>query len=268
MVEFKVLGPLEISSGSRAWRLTAPRQQQIMGLLLLSANQIIDANSLILELWGENPPKSAMTTVQTYIYQLRKLFDHEGIHTTAAEILTTRPPGYSLEVNPEQIDVFAFRELVQKGRAHLDGGDPEKASRWLRQALELWTGPPLMGITAGRVLEAHLADLEEQRLRALEMRIDADLQTGRGRELIGELRFLVATNPLNEWFHGRLMTALCQVGRRNEALGAYRELQAVLDRELGLEPSYELRRLRYRMLDSQPVPARAASHMHDIAAAV
>ncbi|MCG5213831.1 AfsR/SARP family transcriptional regulator [Streptosporangium sp. KLBMP 9127] len=256
---------MEISSGNRIWRLTAPRQQQILGLLLLTANQLVDINSLVLELWGENPPKSAVTTVQTYIYQLRKLFGHEA---PASEILITRPPGYVLAVDPEQIDLFTFRKLADEGQALLASGNHEEAARRLRGALALWAGPPLQGITAGRVLEAHLADLEEQRLRALELRIEADLQLGLGRELIGELRFLAATNPLNEWFHGRLMVALCQVGRRNEALGAYQELQAVLDRELGLEPSRELRRLRYQMLDAPPAPVKAASKRHGVAAVV
>ncbi|MER6949644.1 AfsR/SARP family transcriptional regulator [Nonomuraea sp. NPDC000554] len=251
MVEFKVLGPLEITDETRVWRLTAARQRQILGLLLLSANQIVDVDSLTVELWGDTPPKSALTTVQTYMYQLRRFFDHEAELPAGDEILITRPPGYLIEVAPEQVDVFRFRRLVQEGRALLDTGKAEEASHRLREALDLWSGHPLTDVIPGRVLEAYLADLEETRLRALEMRIEADLEIGRGRDLIGELRFLVATNPLNEWFHGRLMEALCQVGRRNEALGAYQELHAVLDRELGLEPSRELRQLQYQMLHAQ-----------------
>ncbi|MFB9889613.1 AfsR/SARP family transcriptional regulator [Planobispora takensis] len=251
MVEFKVLGSLEISSGGRIWHLSAPRQRQILGLLLLNANQIVDTGTLMSELWGENPPKSALTTIQTYIYQLRRFFDHERGLPSGDELIVTRPPGYLVRVPEEQVDVFAFRRLAGEGRACLAAGRPEEAARRLRLALDLWAGHPLTDVAPGQVLEAYLADLEEARLRALELRIEADLEIGRGRDLIGELRFLVATNPLNEWFHGRLMEALCQVGRRNEALGAYQELHAVLDRELGLEPSRELRQLRYRMLHAQ-----------------
>ncbi|MGN9841683.1 AfsR/SARP family transcriptional regulator [Nonomuraea sp. H19] len=251
MVEFKVLGPLEISSEERVWRLSAPRQRQMMGLLLLNANQIVDIDSLMVELWGDNPPKSALTTIQTYIYQLRRFFDQEHSLPSGEEILLTRPPGYLISVPEERVDVFTFRRLVTEGRGCAAAGRPEEASLRLRQALDLWSGHPLTDVVPGRMLEAYLADLEESRLRALELRIEADLEIGRGRDLIGELRFLVATNPLNEWFHGRLMEALCQVGRRDEALGAYRELHAVLDRELGLEPSRELRQLQYRMLHAQ-----------------
>lgn len=251
MVEFKALGPLEMASEERVWRLTAPRQRQLFGLLLLNANRVVDVESLAMELWGGNPPKSAVTTIQTHIYQLRRFFDHEAGLPSGDELIVTRPPGYLVSVPEESVDVFVFRRLVQEGRACAVAGRMEEACRLWRQALDLWSGHPLADVIPGPVLEAHLADLEETRLWVLQLRIEAELEIGRGRDLIGELRFLVATNPLNEWFHGRLMEALCQVGRREEALGAYQELHAVLDRELGLEPSRELRQLRYRMLHAQ-----------------
>lgn len=248
ITEFKVLGGLEIVSGNRLCAPTAPKLRQVLALLLLCANQMVHVDHLIEELWGEDPPKSAMTQAQTYIYQLRKVIARENLEQPGRELLLTKPPGYLLRVEPEQVDAFVFQRLVWQGRQHLDNGEAEGAARVLRQAIDLWTGPALADVTPGRILRAHIVPLEEQRLRALELRIQADLRLGLHREMIGELRSLVARHPLDEWFHGQLITALNRSGRRGDALQAYHNLRTILTHELGLEPSPELQRLQQEAL--------------------
>jgi tetratricopeptide (TPR) repeat protein len=110
----------------------------------------------------------------------------------------------------------------------------------------------LANVPAGRLLEAHVVRLEETRIRALELRIRADIALGRERELIPELRALVVEYPLNEWFHGQLIGALHQAGRRAEALQAYQQVRAILDEELGLAPSPELQQIQHAVLASEP----------------
>jgi DNA-binding SARP family transcriptional activator len=248
MTAFKVLGALELLNGERICTPTAPKLRRVLALLLLCANQVVHIDYLIEELWGEDPPKSAVTQAQTYIYQLRKVITKEKLDAPGRELLLTKPPGYVLRVEPEQVDAFVFQRLVWQGRKSLENGDIETAAETLRHALDMWTGPALADVTPGRVLAAHVVPLEEQRLRALELRIQADLRLGLHRELIGELRSLVATHPLNEWFHGQLITVLSQAGRRSEALQTYQDLRTTLNGELGLEPSPELQRLQHEVL--------------------
>jgi DNA-binding SARP family transcriptional activator len=254
-MHFGILGALEMTHDNRVCTPTAPKVRWTLALLLVRANRIVGMDAIIEELWGNESPRSAVTTAQTYIYQLRKCFDRESAGGPEASLLETRPPGYLLRLAPDQIDATIFERLVAEGRMLLEDGQPEAAAPLLRQALGLWRGPVLANITPGRLLEGHVAHLEELRLRAIELRIQAESQLGRYRELIPELRSLVAAHPLNEWLHGRLIDALHRAGRRGEALLAYRNLRQTLNEELGLEPSGELQRLQRQVLGAGPVPA-------------
>lgn len=248
MLQFQVLGPLEVFDGDRVCTPTPPKVSRVLALLLLRANQLVSMDSLIEELWGEEPPLSAVGTAQTYIYQLRKFLDPNGERSAHCEWLVTKAPGYMMRVAQEQLDATAFESLSWRGRDALERGEPELASRLLRRALGLWKGPSLANVRRGNLLEAHAVHLEEQRMRVLELRIHADAELGRHREMIGEMRSLVATHPLNEWFHGQLIVALSRSGRRGEALQAYQDLRRVLSNQLGLDPQPELQRLHQEVL--------------------
>lgn len=248
MLRFQVLGPLEVFDGDRVCTPTPPKVSRVLALLLLRANQVVSMDSLIEELWGEHPPLSATGTAQTYIYQLRKFLDPRGVRGEGGEWLITKAPGYLTRISPNQLDATTFEALSRQGRQMLERGHPEQAAHLLRRALELWTGPSLANVRRGNLLEAHAVHLEEQRMRTLELRIQADAELGRHRELIGEMRSLVAVHPLNEWFHGQLIVALSQSGRRGEALQAYQDLRRVLNHQLGLDPQPELQRLHQEVL--------------------
>lgn len=247
-MQFNVLGALEMAHEGKFCTPTAPKVRWVLALLVAHANRILSIDALIEELWGDQPPRSAITTTQTYIYQLRRCMEREGMAADAGEILQTRPPGYLLRIQPESVDAYQFEQLTSQGRALLEAGDALNAAQRLREALNLWRGPAMANVTVGRLLEAHVAHLNEQRVRALELRIEADRRLGRHRELIPELRSLVIADPLNEWIHGQLIDALSRAGRRGEALRAYQSLRNMLKEELGLEPSAELQRLQYQVL--------------------
>jgi DNA-binding SARP family transcriptional activator len=254
-MRFRVLGTLDVGDGNRICTPTAPKLRRVLGLLLLHANQVVSTQSLIEELWEEQPPVSALTTIQTYIYQLRKILDVRWLSDCQDDarperILLTKPLGYCLQVEPDKLDLYRFEHLYELGQKALNNGDIELASSTLRQALALWRGPALADIAAGPLLQARITALEERRLDALEQRIEADLQLGRHRQLIGELKALVAVHPLHEWFHAQLMRTLYRSGRRAEALGVYQGLRRVLNDELGLEPSPDLQRLQRQILST------------------
>jgi SARP family transcriptional regulator, regulator of embCAB operon len=244
MIRFTILGALTAMNGAREFTPTTPKVCQVLALLLSQAGRVVGFRSLVEELWGEDPPKTALSTAQTYIYQLRKAIERES----PQELLVTRPFGYILRVDGERLDAHLFQRLLGEGRRALVDGRYAEASRKLAQGLELWAGPVLGDVVQGPLLRTYQVHLEEERLRALELRIEADVMLGRHRELVGELKALAATYPHHEWFHGQLISALCRSGRRSEALHAYRDVRTVLSRDLGIDPSRELQELHQAVL--------------------
>ncbi|MET9351393.1 AfsR/SARP family transcriptional regulator [Streptomyces termitum] len=274
-MRFNLIGPFEIiTDEGRSYLPSTPKVCQSLALLLTRPNETVSSDLLIREIWGEAPPKSALTTLQTYIYHARKLFVSEGVMAPERTLLVTRAPGYVIQVDDDEVDVKIFENLITRGQTALHSGEPERAVELLRQALALWRGPALSNIPAGDVLTGRIVHLEELRIRALQLRIEAETQLGRQRDAIPELSVLVNEYPLNEWFHGQLISALNQSGRRAEALQAYRTLHRILDRELGLEPSPELQRLQLAVLNPpsspHPSPTRRvpSPHGHRTATAV
>jgi DNA-binding SARP family transcriptional activator len=235
MIEFGLLGTLELRDGERPVVLGRLKQRALLAVLLLNANRVVARERLIDELWGDDPPDKAVKAVQTYVSQLRKLLP-QGI-------LQTRQPGYVLQVPPESVDLLRFERLVADAR----GADPGPASSLLTEALALWRGPPLAEFGDEPFARVELGRLEDLRLAALEERVDADLALGRHAELVGELERAIAEQPQRERLRGQLMVALYRSGRQAEALAAYRDARAALD-ELGVEPGAALRQLEKQIL--------------------
>jgi DNA-binding SARP family transcriptional activator len=251
-MRFNFLGPIEVIHGDISCTPTAAKVRWILALLVMRGNRITDTAALVDELWGDAPPRSAVATVQSYVYQLRKALKQALGEAGVDTLLISRPPGYGLLLGDYQVDVRDFERGLHDGDRLLTAGEPAAASRVLTDALALWRGPVLADLRVGRQLQAHIAQLEEYRIRALELRVTADMALGRHRELVPELRSLVIAYPLNEWFHGALISALAGAGRRGEALQAYQTLRTILDEELGLEPSIPMQRLQRELLTGDP----------------
>ncbi|WP_228771696.1 AfsR/SARP family transcriptional regulator [Actinokineospora iranica] len=221
---------------------------QVLALLLARNNETVGVDTLIEELWGDRVPRSALTTLQTYVYHARKMFAR-SLHVPCAEsLLVTRPPGYLISVPDDAVDANVFECLVKQGIAGLSAGNAELAADRLTEALTLWQGPPFAGMPVGDVLDAHVTYLHELRLSAITHHVEANKRLGRYQVLVPELRSLVAANPLNEGFHSQLIEVLHKCGRRAEALQAYQRLWRVLDAELGVAPAPEVQRLHHEVL--------------------
>src|SRR5829696_914819 len=229
-VQFSVLGSLQVLSRGVDLAPSAPKLREVLALLVLRNNHVVQTSELIDELWGERPPMSALSTLQTYVYKLRRLLAAE--RAPGEEMLTTRPSGYRLDADPDDLDFHRFERLIDAGRNALEAGRSELASSALGQALTLWRGPALFDVETGSLLSAQAIRLEERRLHALELRLDADLALGRHQDLVGELKALASSHPLQEGFHAKLMLVLHRSGRRHDALDVYRRLRAVLADEL------------------------------------
>ncbi|MBW5486299.1 AfsR/SARP family transcriptional regulator, partial [Streptomyces bambusae] len=260
-MRFRLLGALEVHGVGPDARDLTPRAAKIrvvLATLLVRANEIVSVDSLIDELWGEQPPRTATTTLQVYISQLRKLL-HAMDPEAGRDALVTRPPGYLLRVDPAQLDLARFEELHAQGRAAAAAQDPAAAADLQRRALALWRGPLLSDTPHGALLESTAIRLGEVRAAALEQRIRAELRLGRHQELVGELQALVTEMPMREEFHGHLMVALYRTGRQADALQAFARLRRTLVDELAIEPGRALQELHGRILTGDPVLLRPSA---------
>jgi DNA-binding SARP family transcriptional activator len=243
-IEIRILGPLEVLRDGTTVGLGGPRQRALFALLVMRGGAIAPRDRLIDELWGAEPPESAVNVIQTYLSHLRKVLPEDRI--------VSRPPGYELRIEPDELDLHRFERLVQEGRHSLAGGDAEAASLKLQEALALWRGPALADVVQAELARVEAARLEELRLAALEERLEADLALGRHAQLVGELEALVAEHPLRERLHAQLMLALYRSSRQSEALAVYRDARTTLVDELGIEPGSTLREMEAAILRHDP----------------
>jgi len=258
--EFRILGPLEVlAADGEPLALGGQKQRAVLALLLLRANHVVPTDFLIDALWGDNPPRTATTSLQNSISALRKVL--------GPDVLLTQAPGYRLVV--EDSDLGRFERLVEEAR----GLEPEERAERLRQALALWRGDPLPEFSFEDFAEADIRGLDELRLTTLEERIDADLAAGRSAELVPELVALVAQQPLRERLRAQLMLAHYHSGRQDDALRIYQEGRRALA-ELGLEPSPALQELETKILRQEVPRPRLATpdvdeaHFEEVAAAI
>ncbi|SES94903.1 AfsR/SARP family transcriptional regulator [Nonomuraea wenchangensis] len=266
-MKVNLLGPLEVRCEGDVVTPSAPKLRRMLSLLVVHANSVVPNEQIIEELWDANPPTTVTTTLQTYVYQLRKtLRHHGGERGPDAAGLHTSLGGYLMSLPPDVVDLMRFERLAQAGRAALEAGEFEQAAANLSQGLGLWHGPMLADVSQGPVLRAEVLRLEELRRNTLEQRIEADLQLGRHREVLDELVRLAEEQPTHEGFQAKLMVALYRAERPQEALHVYRRTCSALASELGLDPSRRLQRIQHaimsadRSLDVPSVADRVSVH--------
>jgi DNA-binding SARP family transcriptional activator len=235
-VEFRILGPIEVVDDGAGLPLGGRNQRAVLALLLLNVDEVVSTDRMIDALWGEQPPRTAPTSLQNTVSRLRKLLGPDR--------LVTKPPGYVLRLQEDRLDVERVRQLADEARA-MDASDRAKL---LREAESLWRGPPLADFAYDAFAQASIAQLEELRLSVLEERIEAELELGGHADLLGELEALVAQHPLHERLRGQLMLALYRAGRQADALQAYQDARRSLLAELGIDPGPALQRLHSAML--------------------
>src|SRR5215207_5107659 len=245
-MEFRILGSLEVRADDGGpVALGGAKPRGLLAAMLLHANEPVSAERLAVALWGEDVPAGAVKTVRVHVSRLRRALGDP-------DVLTTTPAGYRLRVDAGELDADRFEQLSAEGHRALDDGAPEQAARVLREALAAWRGPALADFGFEAFAQAEIGRLEDERLAALEARVQADLAVGRHGELVGELAQLVAAHPLRERLHGQLMLSLYRSGRQADALQVYRDARDVLVQQLGIEPGTELRALERAVLAHDP----------------
>jgi predicted ATPase/DNA-binding SARP family transcriptional activator len=246
IVEFRILGSVEVADGGLVRDLGGLRERTLLARLLLAAGQVVSADRLAEDLWAGQPPEHYMATLRVYVSRLRR-----ALGDRSAAVIT-QPPGYRMKLGQSELDADRFAQLVAAAREDLTAGRPEVAAAGLREALGLWRGPALSDVADFAFAQADAARLEEARMAAVEDRVEADLACGRHASLVSELDGLVASQPLRERLSGQRMLALYRCGRQAGALQAYQDLRGRLDDELGIDPTPALQRLQQAILRQEP----------------
>src|SRR5215218_10460487 len=240
-IAFGVLRPLDVRIDGRTVVLRGHKQRLLLALLLLRAGEVMSTDRLLVDIWGEQPPKAALSSLQNRVSQLRKALGPDVVRTVAT--------GYSIHVESESFDLHRFEELVGDARA---ADSAEHRSAQLQAALDLWRGAPLADFAFEPAVQLDIARLEELRTSAREELVEAGLVLGHHSRLVSELERLVSEHPLRERLRAQLMLALYGSGRQTEALAAYQAARRTLAEELGLVPSEELQRLERAILAHDP----------------
>ena len=242
-----MLGQIAAAGDDGPLTLGAPKQRALLAFLLLNANAVVPRDRLVDVLWGTAPPQSAVSSLQVYVHGLRKVLGAERIERHGA--------GYRLQLEPEELDLARFERLVERAAGALTSGRAQDAAEDLRRALDLWTGEPLADLAGEPVHDTEAPQLEERRLRAIELLHDAALSLGDHDALVPELEGLIAAEPYRERFRVQHALALYRAGRQVDALAAIRTARELLVEELGVDPGPDLQELERRILRHDPLLA-------------
>jgi predicted ATPase/DNA-binding SARP family transcriptional activator len=243
-VQVGVLGPVRVTVGDVAVDLGSVKQRRLLVALLVDAGRVVSIDRLIAALWGDAPPATALASLRTYVYRLRSCLGADDAR------LHTRPPGYVLEVEPEEVDAHRFDRLLAEARD--DGSGPDERLSLLEEALALWRGPAYAEFADEGFARAEALRLEEARRLAIEERFELLLSLGCHAVVVGEIEGFVAANPLRDRARGHLMVALYRCGRQADALATYEDLRRHLGEELGLEVPEPLQALQRAILQQAP----------------
>ncbi|WP_328370007.1 AfsR/SARP family transcriptional regulator [Micromonospora zamorensis] len=250
-LRFEILGPQRAWFADREIDLGPGKQRAVLAVLLLSTGRPVATGQIVEAVWPDDPPANGPNVVQKYVAGLRRVLEPDRSPRTPGQVISLTDAGYLLRVDPEAVDAVRFERGVQAARRRHESGVTEQALAELTAALDLWHGEPFTGFS-GAVFEAARHRLVELRAVALETRAELKLDSGRHRELVGELVELVAEFPVRERLRHQYMLALYRSGRQAEALAAYRDIDSLLREEYGIGPGEALRGLHGRILRADP----------------
>jgi predicted ATPase/DNA-binding SARP family transcriptional activator len=243
-IEFRILGSVEAVGDDGPVALGGPKQRALLAVLLLNANAVVSRDQLVDALWGDEPPRSAVSSLQVYVHGLRQAL--------GAKRIERQGTGYRLRLDPAELDLARFERLVEQAAAALASGRAADAAEDLRGALALWGGEPLADLADEPAYTAASPQLAERRLRAVDLLHDAELALGRHDDLVPELERLIAAEPFRERLRAQHVLALYRSGRQADALAACRAARSLLLEELGVDPGPELQELERRILRHDP----------------
>lgn len=248
-MKYEVLGPLRMFDGEDYWTIGTRKLETLLAVLLLRADHVVSTDQLTEEIWPGGPPARPMSTIHCYMSQIRRCFRYHGEPDGP---ITTQPAGYELHLADDEIDAKVFLGLLARARVLREERDFARTAACLAEAQELWRGPVLGDIRGGPLVSGYTSWFVESRIECLEMQVEAQLELGMHREVLGLLHLSVSEYPLREIFYRQLMLALYRCGFRAEALRVFHTMRNRLRGELGLEPGRELCVLQQQILGADP----------------
>lgn len=256
-LEIGMLGPFQASGPTGNLKCGSRKERALLAVLALRAEGLVPFARLVEELWENDAPEGAATTVRTLLSRLRRALDEAG----AGPILVSRRGlGYRLDIERDRVDVLRFERLLQKSRRSFAVGAMVEGARHLDTALGLWRGLPLEEFTDYPFARAEAGRLEELRLEATEELVEARLSLGQAVDALSLVQRHVDDHPYRERAWGLLMVSLYRLGRQAEALRAFQQLRQILRDGLGIEPSLALRHLERQVLVQHPVLDEPSTH--------
>ncbi|MGC4869368.1 ATP-binding protein [Micromonospora sp. DT53] len=259
----RVLGPLEveIDTGGPV-DLGGPRQRAVLALLLAARGEVVSVGQMIEDLWRGDAPPRAIASLQAYVSHLRRVLEPARERRAPARVLITAPPGYALRLPADAVDAFRFETLLAEARA-VGPADPGRARQLLSGGLQLWRGRAYAEFAGEPWAQPEVLRLEELRLGARELLLDATVRCGDAAEAVPEAELLTRQAPLREESWRLLALALWRTGRQGDALAALRRARATLADQLGLDPGPALVEVESAILGQRldllpPVPATTA----------
>jgi len=247
-----ILGPLELYDGAQVIEVRGARLRALVARLSLDAGSVVSVTALTMALWDDDAPTDVANALQSLVSRLRRALPDPSM-------LQSRGGGYLLAVPSEDVDAFRFRRLARDGRSALRAGDAAHASDLLARALALWRGEALADLRDSPFVAPSATALEQERSAAIEDRLDAEVASGRGPDVLPELLALADEDPLRERVIGLLMRALYDAGRQAESLELFERTRAQLAERLGADPSPALRDIHLDLLRGPPVEATRAA---------
>ncbi|APY87923.1 hypothetical protein DCW30_08500 [Streptomyces alfalfae] len=248
----EVLGPMRVTHEGTEIEIPGAKPRTIIASLALHPGEVISSADLLDELWGDNPPRSAGNSLQGHVARLRRSLAEQTGSTRARDLLRTSGSGYLLDVDADDVDALRFTRIVQQVGSHTLHEDPERAITLLNDALRLWRGPALADTGQGISCQTACAHLNETKLMAKDLLIEAQLALGLHREVVPQLKQLLTRHPLRERFCEQLMLALYRSGRQADAINVYYRVREHLSNDLGLEPGPGMRSRLAEILKQEP----------------
>jgi DNA-binding SARP family transcriptional activator len=251
-VRLSALGPLEAVVGDQQVDLGTPKQRALLALLVSRVDQPVAVDVMLEALWAGHPPPSAITSLQAYVANLRKVLEPDRVPRTPATVLRTCSQGYVLDSGVVDVDVHRFGEHATAGWQALERGDSPRALSEFEAGLALWRGRPYSEVPSATWVAPEVARLDELRLSVVEARCAALLAVGAHEVAVAELEAFVQAHPLREYGCELLTLALYRAGRQADALKVLRTIQTRLAEELGVDPRPALKQLEHEILNQSP----------------
>lgn len=251
----RVLGSLSAFRGQAKIPLGTPKQQALLGLLALRANEVAERDEIVNFLWGDDIPDSFDQLVHTYVYRIRLILKAHDSTQDGGMALLRRASGYELQINENQLDLLDFQRLSAEAQQARNANDAMREFSLLGDMLSLWRGNVLEGTSPSLCSHPVAINSSAQRIGSALRFAELGISLEEYGEVIDKTGPVALGSPLHEGLHASLITALAGAGQRAEALELFTTIDMRLRRQSGIGAGPQLREAQDSILGADSDPA-------------